>query len=71
MTVNENIRRIRLSKGIQQRQLAKSIGVSSSFVAQVEAGVYNFSVERLIQVADVLDCSLDELTGREFPQKDN
>jgi transcriptional regulator with XRE-family HTH domain len=69
MVINEAIRKMRLSRGVPQSKLAESIGVSREFITQVEQGQKNLSAERLIQVADALECSLDELTGRE-PTKD-
>ena len=44
-----------------QRQLAEAVGVGVPHVSKVEAGRENPSDEMLQRVADVLDCSYDEL----------
>lgn len=63
------IREIRVSKGISQRTLAKRIGVTQGAVFQWENGLTWPSVPTLLKLADVLQCSTDELLGRkQFPQ---
>ena len=49
---------------LSQRQLAFRIGVSPRAVGQFEQTSSVPSVPTLVALADVLDCSLDWLTGR-------
>jgi transcriptional regulator with XRE-family HTH domain len=64
MKVDNNIKKHRVSKNLSQKDLANMVGVDRSFITRVESGERQLSVARLIQIADILECSLDELTGR-------
>lgn len=67
----ENIKAIRCKKGIQQKDLANMIGVKPSMLCQVETGIRLPSLAMLFDMAKVLNCSLDELTGfNEFRKED-
>lgn len=67
----ESIKTVRHQKGIQQKDLAEMIGVKPSMLCQVETGVRPPSLAMLFDMAKVLNCSLDELTGfNEFRKED-
>lgn len=67
----ESIKTVRHRKGIQQKDLAEMIGVKPSMLCQVETGVRTPSLAMLFNMAKVLNCSLDELTGfDEFRKED-
>ncbi|GAB4312565.1 MAG: CBS domain-containing protein [Promethearchaeota archaeon] len=51
----EDLRRLRLEKGLTQAQLAKSIGVSQSFIARVEKGTVDPSLSKVRAILEVLD----------------
>lgn len=53
----------RVSRGIQQKDVAEKLGVTVQYVSAVENGRKKMSIDKLIQMAKALDCSLDELTG--------
>jgi len=57
MKLGERIRTIRESRGISLRKLAREIGVSASFVSQVEQDKANPSVSSLQKIAGVLAVS--------------
>jgi transcriptional regulator with XRE-family HTH domain len=63
------LREVRMARGISLRELARRIGVSASFVSQVERGKSNPSVGTLYAFVNQLGTSLDELTG-ERPDPD-
>lgn len=64
MTINESIRKCRTSRGITQKEIAERLGIPRPFVTQIENGERKIPVERLIQLADIFGCTLDELVGR-------
>lgn len=68
MMVYENrIREFREAKGLSQRKLADAIGVTPGMVALWELGMRNLSLRNLIALADLLECTTDQLLGREPP----
>lgn len=64
MSLGENIVIFRKEKGITQTEIAERIGVQSSFISRIEKGRKTPSVARLIDIADILDCSIDRLLDR-------
>lgn len=61
--IGRQLREVRMARGISLRELARRIGVSASFVSQVERGKSNPSVGTLYAFLSELGTSLDELTG--------
>jgi transcriptional regulator with XRE-family HTH domain len=55
------IRMHRRLRGVQMQQLADYLGVSLSAVSKIEKGYRRLNQEQLIQVAELLDCSLQDL----------
>jgi DNA-binding XRE family transcriptional regulator len=55
------IKDVRKKKGWTQKQLADAVGVTASFITQVEAGKTFPSYERCVALANVLNLPLDEL----------
>lgn len=64
MTINESIKECRISKGFTQIQMAEKLGVSDRYIRLLENGDRKFTADILINMADILNCSLDELVGR-------
>ena len=60
----ENIRSLRIDRGLTQKQLAQLLGVSQNTYSQYEIGVLNYPVDALIKLADFYDVSVDYLLGR-------
>lgn len=56
-----NIASIRCRQGISQVDLAKAIGVTGSAVSQYESGKRKPNIEILKKIAQVLDCTIDDL----------
>ena len=61
MPFSENLRSIRLEKGLTQQYLADALGVTRSSVAAYECGRIEPSIEKLLVLSSSLGASLDEL----------
>lgn len=61
---SEYLTALRRKSGYTQAQIAQRLGISRSSYANYENGNRSPNFEVLEQIADVLDCSLDELFGR-------
>jgi len=59
-TIGQRIKRLRLAKGLSQRQLA-SPGVSYAYISRIEAGGRNPSVKALRKLAEKLNITADYL----------
>jgi len=59
--VGNNIRRIRLSQGMSQNQLAFEAGVTREFINKVESGKNNISITNLEKIAQILEIDIKEL----------
>jgi transcriptional regulator with XRE-family HTH domain len=69
-TVGERLKRLRLARGLSQRQLAGP-GVSYPYISRIEANARAPSVKALRQLARKLGVSVEYLeTGREVPEAD-
>lgn len=61
--LGRRLREVRMARGFSLRKMARQIGVSPSFVSQVERGKANPSVGTLYAFVNELGTSLDELMG--------
>ncbi|MBI5077948.1 MAG: helix-turn-helix transcriptional regulator [Candidatus Yonathbacteria bacterium] len=52
--LGEQLRKIRLEKGMSQGDIAKKLGVHRSYVSGVERGIRNPTVKNLERLADAL-----------------
>lgn len=59
-----NIRNLREDHDLRQRQLAEILHVSQNTYSQYENGVIDLTAEKLIQLADFYQVSVDYLLGR-------
>ena len=57
------IRKYRKKQGLTQAEVAKKMGVAPSTVTQWETGARRPNVGQVLQLAETLGCSLDELFG--------
>lgn len=57
------IRDYRLRKGMTMKELGTALGVSESAVGLWENGRRKPNYERLLQIAEILECSVDDLLG--------
>ena len=58
--VGANVRRLRLDRGLTQRDLANGAGLKERYVQLLEAGKANPTVGVLLDVADILGASPSE-----------
>ncbi len=64
LCLGENIRRLRISRGITEEQFGYELGVSAQAVSRWETGVTYPDITMLPMIADFFDVSMDELMGR-------
>ena len=64
MAIVENIRQICRAKGLQIVRLESECGFARSTIRRWDN--VSPSIDKIIRVADVLDCSIDELCGRMY-----
>ena len=62
----ENLRRIRISKGLSQRETARQLQISQQRYNQYETGKRQPDNNTLSMIADFFDCSADYLLGNEI-----
>jgi transcriptional regulator with XRE-family HTH domain len=64
--ISTNIKKLRAKTGLSQDQLARKANMPLSTYLKVENGVTpNPSIQTLLNIAEALAVSLDELIGRE------
>ena len=67
-----DLKRIREKRGLTQKELAERVGATQQAVSQWESGANAFSVDMLIKLAGVLDCSADEILGiKKQPERES
>lgn len=57
-----SIKKMRINRNLSQKQLAELIGVAQQHVSRWESGKHRPSVDVLIKIAAVLNCSIGDLT---------
>lgn len=57
----DNVKRIRLKKGLTQQALAEKADLSVNFIGFVENAKRNITMRNIARVADGLECSVGEL----------
>lgn len=55
------MRRLRVARGISAAAVGRELNVGKVFVGKLERGEKKPSVDRLIDIARVLDCTLESL----------
>lgn len=63
------LQRIRKEKGFKSaKAFAEHLGISPGTYTQYEQGQIGLTLEKAWEFADALECTLDELAGREWPR---
>ena len=57
--IGKRIKQARQAKGMSQMELAEAVGVSVSFLSNIEVGRQSMNIRTLIAISDVLDVSTD------------
>lgn len=65
MKFNEHLIELRRQKGLSQEQLGEEIGVTRQTVSKWELGSTTPELDKLIQLAEFFELSIDRLVGRE------
>lgn len=65
MENNLKIREIREARGMTQRAVANGLRIAPSSVAKWELGYTNISMDNLLALAVLFNCTTDALLGRE------
>lgn len=60
-TFGKQVRKLRTSAGISQDKFALAIGMDRTYLASVENGKRNISIENISKIAKGLDITLEEL----------
>lgn len=63
MSVAENIKKLREARHLTQSELAAELGVVQQFIAAIERGRKNPSLQMAIDIADFFGITIDELTN--------
>ena len=58
------LREIREVRGMTQRRIAKALDKTPGAVAKWDLGYTMPTLEKLVALADLLDCTTDEILGR-------
>lgn len=64
LILNENIKRLRLARGLNQVEFAKAMGVSKQCISNWENDNVMPSIEMLVKIADFFNVSTDYVLGR-------
>lgn len=64
MIIFERLKLLRKDRGVTQKEIASSVGVSEVSYQRFEYGTVRPSLETLIALADYFGVSLDYLVGR-------
>ena len=63
-TIAQRLGRLRREKGITQVEMAEQLGISQPIISDYERGELRLHGELILKLAEILDCSTDELLGR-------
>lgn len=59
--IGNNVKTIRLSRGVTQEQMAEKLNRSVNFVSLIELGKSGMSVETIIAICNILDISSESI----------
>jgi transcriptional regulator with XRE-family HTH domain len=63
-TFGQNVRRMRVRRGIRQNVLSQLCGFSSNKVGKFERGILQPTLADAVALADYFEIGLDDLAGR-------
>ena len=69
--LNENIKYLRIKKGISQQGLADKIGIDRSTISRIENNEIDTTIDNAIKIADAFNVPLPDLIGRELKNNDD
>jgi len=59
--IGRMIAKHRTERHLTQEEVAERLGIGSEAISRLERGVVELSVAKLMQLADIFDCRVDEL----------
>lgn len=65
MKIGENIKRFRIKKGMTQAELAQKIGITQTMIGHIERGAKVPSLIVALDIAEVLECTVEEMCKEE------
>ena len=65
---SQSLKQHRTANGLTQKQMADKLGMTPNAYQKYELNTREPNLDTLILIADIFNVSLDELTGRNFPQ---
>ena len=65
-SIGQAVKKIRISKGITQEQLAEAVGVGVTHISHLETGSGVVSLKVFLAIVNFLECSADELLCKEI-----
>lgn len=68
MTLNENIKQLRLARNLSQVDLAKALGVTKQSISNWENNNIQPSIDMLIRISDFFSVSTDYVLGLNMRQ---
>lgn len=69
MAFKERLKELRLERGMSQKALAHSIGMSERNIQDIEYGKVDPKLSNVMKLAKVLQVSMDDLTCRNKKEK--
>ena len=66
-TIGTRLRHIREEKGLNQIDVGEAVGISRSYLSDIEAGKKDGSIKTITALAQYYDVSLDYLAGLPVP----
>jgi transcriptional regulator with XRE-family HTH domain len=69
--VAQNLRRLRLERGLSQEELALRAGIDRTYISALERGVYSATVTMIGKIADVFGVEPAALLERSKPRGRN
>jgi DNA-binding XRE family transcriptional regulator len=61
MNIGENIKKMRIAKGMTQDEFATKVGITQPMVAHIERGTRAVTMQLGKQIAEVFECTLEDL----------
>lgn len=59
--IGKRIKELRKDKGLTQLQLSEKLGITDNFLAKIEGGSKNPSIDLFIQMSELFSVSLDAI----------
>ena len=67
--IGQQVRKFRKAHGLSQEQLAEQVGISVTHMSHIETGNTKLSLPVLVDLANALEVSADDLLGQRPPER--